>query len=386
MPSPLRRRSGSCRVWIAACLAALSLGACGESRNAEEGSDAARRRPLAPGERTATGTYEAYSELGYRLEWSGFPTIGPGERLKYLDVFDDIVVAQDSSSIISVLEYKNGQTRWVDQAAGKLTRMLGNLRDGNRLISSSETNALFYDVDTGNLEDNQRLDVVGNAKPLKAGPILIYGTANGQILGHLVLNGYRLWGNNLYSPIEVDPVFVAGTAALVSRTGDVIFVDPSRGSSTGRARMYDGPGAPVAVSEDLLFVASLDHSLYAISPQGGQVVWRLRTEHPLRSRPVHHDGVVYCHIPDEGLVALEATSGTRKWAAKEVKGYAIGMRAGRLLVWNAPEVVALDPRSGDVVTSVKLEEADFAFTDGFVDGTLMTANRRGTVEKWVPKF
>ena len=172
----------------------------------------------------------------------------------------------------------------------------------------------------------------------------------------------------------------------------MLIFDPATGMGRGRARISGGPGAPLAASDSMLFVASVDQSLYAFDAADCSLAWRRRTEAALRERPVYHDGKLYCSIPGTGLTCFEAETGRETWSARDVRGHVIGLRAGRLVVW-APAAGSgaggsawtLDPSTGQVIERVSLEHVSHVFTDTFVDGNLYTGTPNGVVAKFTPR-
>ena len=65
----------------------------------------------------------------------------------------------------------------------------------------------------------------------------------------------------------------------------------SSGTLLARTGIYGGCEADPVAGDGMVFFASLDQSIYGYD-LGGNQVWRLRTEHPLRTTPTYHDGVV----------------------------------------------------------------------------------------------
>lgn len=362
---------------------ALTAGGCATDNSRPQGMS-----PLARAEATPPQT-DAFNKLGYRLEWRGFPTMLPGERIRTLELLGDIVAVQESAGVVSVLEARSGQTRWSDQVAGRLTKFVGILREeseGGRLIVSSESEVYFYDIANGNLKDKQRLAQVVNTKPVRVGDILTYGCANGQLLGHFSLNGFRAWGSVLAGSVETDPVAAGnGRVAICSSAGELVVLDGQAGMSQGRTKMFVGPGAPIGASDTALYVASLDHSLYAFATDGALPIWRKRTDAPLRAKPVYHEGRVYCDMGAAGLTCFDSASGNQIWANPKAKGEIIGIRNKRLLAWDGTTAATLDPAKGTIIDAVTLDNISMLKPDEFIDGHLYAVSPNGIVNKLSPK-
>lgn len=376
---------------LTALAGAPLLSACSSS------GGAAKHAPQSATERAkATPVLlDDYAKLGYRLDWRGFPTMLPGEHITQFEIFGDVVVAQESAGVVSVLESRSGTTRWSEQVAGRLTKFVGILRNNERLLVSSESELYFYDIATGTLKDKQHLQQVVNTKPVQVGDILVYGCANGQVLGHLVANGFRAWASGLGGSIEADPTVTSGNrVAICSTTGELAIFDPLSGLSQGRAKIFSGPGAAFGSSDTALYIASNDHSLYAFTSEGVVPIWRKRTDAPLRLQPVFSNGRVYCDLGSGdgtgtfgGLTCLDAVTGKILWSNRKVSGQLVGIRNKRLIVWNAAEstAVSLQADDGATVETVKLPGVTMLKPDNFTDGNLYAVSGNGLVAKLAPK-
>jgi hypothetical protein len=354
-------------------------------------SDAGGTRLVSAADRNKAFTPEtdAYTKLGYRHAWTGFPTLSAGASLKSVDVLDDVIAVQDSAGVLSILEANSGIGRWNDQLGNRLTKFLGVIRAGNRIICTSETEAYFLDVDTGTLVNKQRLEKVGTTRPEIVNDLLVYGTSAGEVYGQVLGQGFRAWGLSLPGTVTVPPGRLGNTLGFVSSTGAVQFLDGATGNTFSRGQMYMGTLVPPAASGDLMFVASEDQSLYAFSPASSAPIWRHRTNVTLRHRPVYHNGSVYCTIPGEGLTSFaeygDAGRGHVNWSAKDVTGAVIGTRGGRLLVWDGSDACLVDTANGDIIDRVRLGDATSVTTDTFVDGNLYLTTREGLVVKLAPR-
>lgn len=333
--------------------------------------------------------HDAWASVGYRLAWEGYPEMGEGGRVKFMDLLGDVVVVQDTTNVVSVLEAESGVRRWSDKPARALNKFVGNVRSGDRLYVSSESEVYIYDVKTSTLVDRQNLERVVNTRPIVAQDVLVYGTSGGYVLGHQVSTNVTLWTNSFMDrgSVQADPISVSNLVGLVSQAGGVMFVDPLTGSSSGRAQVYSGTRVNMAASDDLMFVASTDHSLYAFAAENARQVWRVRTGAPLTHKPTHLEGRVFATLPGSGLTALEAETGTQIWSTDQVAGTVIGLRDDNLMVWNDDSQVMtlLDPRDGSIVNRVPLNGVQDVIAADQADGDLYVVWPRGVVAKFVPR-
>jgi outer membrane protein assembly factor BamB len=387
-------------------LAFAVFGGCEPDRNrlyitgsatADEPAPAARATGDAAGtlstvEQRAAGvptSDDEFAKLGFRRQWRGFPVMLPGAGVREFALLGDIVGVLDSKGIVTILEAGSGAQRWSDEAGGELTKFVGMVRIDKRIILSSESQAIIYDAATGSILDKQRLDRVVNTRPAVVGELLVYGTSSGEVLGQLTRTGYRLWGAGLTGAVSTPPIPVGddGTIGVVSDGGSVLLVQGGTGIGVGRNRMFAGSSVELASSDELLFVASVDQSLYAFSKNGGVQVWRIRTEYPLRHAPTYHDGVVYADLgPGKGLSAVVADTGVVKWSNEKVSGSVVGLRNKRLVAFDgAGNAATLDPATGKTVETATLPGMSILKTDAFVDGALYAIAPAGVVTKLIPR-
>lgn len=332
--------------------------------------------------------HEGWAKLGYRYDWTAYPAVAGAGTIHFVDAYPDVLVVQDKSGILSVVEATNGGVRWSSELANPLTKFVGNARDGDHIVCSSESEIFVLAVATGNLLARQQLEKVVNTKPLLmtrgGGSVAIYGTPTGEILAHYVGQGVKLWGVGTAAAIEGRPVLVGPAVGAVSQAGGVFFIDPSSGSLEGRARIFDGVATDPVSNGQLLFIASLDQSLYAFAPTGSQI-WRYRGTMPLHVQPTAEAAVVYCDIPDVGLSAFDAGTGKIMWSAKGVHGTVLARRQHHLIAWDGHTLTALDPDRGDVIDKAAMDGLAFAVVDKYEDGNLYAVSKSGVIAKFIPR-
>ncbi|MBX3363380.1 MAG: PQQ-binding-like beta-propeller repeat protein [Phycisphaeraceae bacterium] len=386
MPHDLSRvrRPSLARLGLAATLIATvgAFSAC---------SSGGSRGPKLEQVRTLELPGDDLARLGYRRDWAGFPFILAGQRIREIYPDTDGVFIQETGSTVSMFDVRTGQRLWNNTLAGPLTKFIsirrGIVKGSPVLLVTSESDVFALDPQTGNLLDRQNLRKVATSGPVVFGDLLIFGTSTGEVMAHLTRVSDKLWGSDLEGPIEYAPVRIGELVAAVARSGQIAFLEPTAGSLRGMARMHRGAGANPVAGDNLVFVPSLDQSLYAFDPYSGSQVWRLRTSQPITSQPVAHDGMLYIELAERGLCALAQTApahGSILWSNPDVRGTVIGMRSGRLLVWSGRELVSVSPANGTVFDRVTINGVAQLVTDNFVDGNLYAVGRGGSVVKLVP--
>lgn len=330
---------------------------------------------------------DPFYQLGFRLKWKGYAIVSDGRPLRSIDAFGDAVVTQDASNVVTVLDADTARIRWHDQVANDLSRHLANFRQGDELLSVSQTEVAFLDIRTGNLNERQRLSELANTRPVIASGVLVFGSSAGHIVGHNLSTGFQQWWIPMRSNIRSMPALVGGDVVVMAESGQGVIVEPDTGRiNYRRIDIFDGLDNNPIASDDAVYLASRDQSLWAIDRYDASVLWRVRTQHPFSKQPVIYDGVLFIPTRDRGLIAHAARGGDLLWTAPDVPGEVVAVQNDRLLVRDGQQMRLVDPGSGDVIESVTLPRADLITFDKFVDGEMYLALPGGEVHRYGRRF
>ncbi|MFI4853560.1 MAG: PQQ-binding-like beta-propeller repeat protein [Phycisphaerales bacterium JB065] len=327
---------------------------------------------------------EPFQKLGYRLNWTTGDTSERNSRVKMIDIFDDLVLTHNEGNSVAARDLASGQVRWSANLGNPLTKFNGNVRLGDRIIASSESELLILDAKTGNLEDRQRLAVLSNTAPGIADQyMLIYGSARGEVFGHDTRVGLKRWGFALNDRVNGNPVVMGRIAGAVAESGQVLLVNPITGEAIAPLQQIYGGVVNNPVSDGVnMYIASTDQSIYAFESTTGELRWRVRTQSPLEAQPAVYDGALYQYVPSEGMIAVNTRTGKRLWTNDEVDGTVIAVRKGNLVVFNGSEMMLLDPASGDIRERVAVPGVRKIAIDGFVDGNLVVLSGNSALARF----
>lgn len=389
MPRPLHFRSTRSRALVLSVSARLSaialvsaLAGCAGGGSAASGTGG----PSATGGTALASSRldrDGFSRLGYRLVWSGYASMSPGDTVAQTALAGDLLLLQDSSSTITALATSSGEIRWAAPLTSPTTRFTGLVREGKHVLACSESEIFVVDAEAGTLLNKQRLARVVNTAPARVGGSLVFGTTVGEVLCHLD-SGFKAWSYAIGGAIEADPIIVGDGVALASQAGQVIVLTPS-GSASARYTIFGGLACNMAASDSVLYVASLDQSIYAFDAYGNRPLWRKRTDSQLRTTPTFHRGRLYVEVPSAGLLCLDAGTGKDIWAAKGVRGTVIAAQNGSLIVWDGKESVRLDGATGDVLERATLPGFKALVPDRFENGHLYAVTVDGAIHKFEPR-
>jgi outer membrane protein assembly factor BamB len=369
---------------LAAAGLALAFGSAGACTGAGGGPVSARERL----QRIRVDD-AALRAIGYRRDWTGFPVLVRGERIRFVVPADDLVVVLESGGTVTAIEASNGSQRWANPIGRRLTTFVGVSVFAGQVHVSTESEVLVLDAATGHLVGRHPLDKLAATRPVIAGGLGIYGTWAGELMAHDMRSGLFVWGNAIWGDrppgaIDQPPVLIGDIVGAVSHSGEIFFAEAASGSERGRNRAFARSTSAPVTDGASMFVASLDQSLYSFDPAGGAQRWRHRTASPLSAQPAIVSGVLTCEIPGEGLVGFDPASGRVLWRAPQVRGTAVGERTGRMLVWDAPGAWLVDPARGDVEAAVRLDGITRLISDGKPDSFLYAVTDRGALMRLAP--
>jgi len=140
-------------------------------------------------------------------------------------------------------------------------------------------------------------------------------------------------GQHLFPPVEVDGNIAATPVLMGQRVYLTAYADhPSRGllaaydaragkrlwtftcqAAPGDARAYGFRAAP-CVHHDTVYVTSLDHHLYALDAETGDLRWQHDVGKGSACQPVWLRGLIIFGANDGNIYAVDAETGARAWA------------------------------------------------------------------------
>ncbi|MEM0983751.1 MAG: PQQ-binding-like beta-propeller repeat protein [Planctomycetota bacterium] len=345
----------------------------------------------------ATIRHADWAELGYRWDWAARPLVSSGEELQHVDFGDRVIITQDTGSWLTVLDTATGRREWTLEAANNLSTFMGNAVIGNDvLFSASRAQVYGFELRTGNTLLSMSPTRVISSRPLVVGPIMIAGSPADRVQALRVLDnagnaltgslreGLPIWEYRVNGTITATPVLMnvddQDIVAVVSDGGDVLFLRPSSGATTGRAKIAGGVSVDPVTDGEVLYVASLDQSVYAYTTKGERL-WRRRTGDRLTNAPVYHEFAVILTIPSEGLTSLSAFTGEPQWVNDQLQGEVIATRAGDLIVWDQRRrlLSRVQASTGDIIASFGMPDFERVIAPDLGDGPIYGITDRGAI-------
>jgi outer membrane protein assembly factor BamB len=165
-------------------------------------------------------------------------------------------------------------------------------------------------------------------------------------------------------------------------------VYPSNSSSLGDLKWKLKTGGKIfsspAVYNNVVYIGSEDHNLYAINKTTGELLWKFKTGGAVHSSPEVYKNVVFFGSYDGFYYALNASTGKLKWKFKTGGERKVGSKS----LWTMkPKEMYMDDLYDFFLSSPVLNLNDHALTIyfGSSDGNLYALNALTGKKKWAFK-
>jgi hypothetical protein len=346
--------------------------------------------------------HAAWRDIGFRWEWTSTPIKRGSGRIAFIHPVGDRVAVQSDDAWTCVVEANTGNTAWQVRNATRLTSFVDDFRQGDYLISCARPEMFIMDINSGNLLARQPMPVVVTTPPVVSQGHAVFGTPTGEVICHRfgtrtgaplpppLDGGIKAWGYLLDGTIVASPTQVGSLAGIVTENGEVFFVDILTGSGRGYSRISGGMDTNPVSDGSIMFVASRDQSLYAFEPDSDSYLWRYRTPDPISDQPAVHEGVLYCTIRSEGLVAFDVSQdardagqfGRKIWTSPDAAGEVIAIQKGDPIVWDGSAATRIDVNNGDIIATVPLDGVSKLLAGEFEDGELYAVGEKGQLIKF----
>lgn len=345
--------------------------------------------------RTFEVDLESWRSLGLELSWS---IAGRSNAdVEAIDPEGDVLITVDERSVVTVREDSTGAVRWSIQPTSPSEQFFNSIRVPNYAVSNVDgtvtnsdavlvvgaTEIFAYDLISGALLERYAEPQTISTPGLLAFDRVIVGTVTGRVISKRLLNGVNKWSYNMSGAVQGRPVRLAGgQVGVVSAGGEVLMIDSVDGDSfAGPLSIFGGIETDPVSDGGTLYVASMDHSIYAFDVRTSERIWRVRTQAPLLYQPSLYDGALYV-TTEKGLTAYNAQSGEELWTSADVEGEAVSTVRGDLLVFTGSELVLVDPGTGAIVDRISATQFEDIRADGFENADLYAVGRGGAIAKF----
>jgi outer membrane protein assembly factor BamB len=257
---------------------------------------------------------------------------------------DGVVYIATRANTVIALDSTTGEARWTFRARADFVASPALSADGSALFIGG-TNSIFYALNTEPEQQRVRWNatVGGPTQSSPAlssdGSILYFGCDDGGIYALHASNGTILWFHQTGGVVRSSPALSGGALfvgsvdrkvyALNSATGKclrVVLYVVTRATFFASLFLRAGrelwtfetqggiSSSPTVGGGAIVFVASFDSYVYALSAATGSLRWRYQTGGPVYSSPaLDAAGVIYVGSDDGRIHAIDGCSGKSRW-------------------------------------------------------------------------
>lgn len=172
----------------------------------------------------------------------------------------------------------------------------------------------------------------------------------------------RAWSYNLGGDAErlrlaLRPAVVGDIVYAASHDGDVVALSADTGRRVWRTDTKRPLSAGPEVEQGLVVVGSSDGDIIALDATSGEERWRVAVSSEVLARPLIHRDLVIVRAVDGHIAALSLTDGASRWRLDEpvprltLRGTAPPVLAQDRIIagFDSGKVLAIDPGNGDVL-------------------------------------
>lgn len=176
-------------------------------------------------------------------------------------------------------------------------------------------------------------------------PSIIVGSDNVVVYALDPATGDKNWELAFPSPLKASPLLYGNFVYLASSLGDTLYKVNAKTGEIVKKITYAGGGVgttatPIA-DANLIYLASLNGSLYAIDTGAYTTKWSYATGGSIQSSPVIYNGNVYIANTVGSIFCLEKTNGNPVPGASPAPTWSLSLPAARFV--SSPAIYGTSP-------------------------------------------
>ena len=241
------------------------------------------------------------------------------DRIAYITQFDGVLYIQTKHGMVHAMDAETGKKIWSTQI-GRMSQV--SLAPGvNQQYLAVINGTTLHVLDrVGGKEKFQRtLTNVPGTGPALSDTMVYVCMVNGLIEGYHLEDQHALrWFYQSVGRITTQPVVSDGSFAWTTDKGYFYVADSDPPKVRLRVETQAEITSRPAHWTPYLYACSLSGSVYALSEETGQTVWKYPAGSSLSKQPAAIKGVVYI-VPDAGgMYALDGETGAERWFAPNI--------------------------------------------------------------------
>lgn len=226
-------------------------------------------------------------------------------------IYEGIILFGSEDHRLYAVSTRNGREVW-NYLTERPIRSSPTIAEGCVFIGSDD--GYLHAV---NLSTHNRLWRFDAVQPVRSTAFttkdfIYFGSDNGE-LNCITYQGDVKWKFRAKRGITSSPSYHDGVVYVASLDSTVYALEAKSGWMIWRFHMGKGSVSSPAIAFGNVYVGSADGNLYCIEAGGGREVWKFSTEHQVSGSPVIYKDAVYFGSVDGNIYCLEAKNGRQRW-------------------------------------------------------------------------
>lgn len=245
--------------------------------------------------------------------------------------FEGNIIFGSEDKKLHVISQRSGKIVWTYYTNGPV-RSSPFLAEGHIFFGSDD--GLLHAV---NGLSGRQAWAVDTGAPIRSSPLVLneriyFGNEAGDFFCN-DLTGATKWRFKAKRAITATPVVSKGIIFVGSMDSTIYALDLKTGFVVWRSRLNKATISTPAVIENFIFIGSADNSLYCLDVNSSKEVWQFSTEHQVNSPiTIYRDSVIFGSV-DKNLYCLEYRTGRLQWKFKTDGPITGGIAAGENLIY-----------------------------------------------------
>ncbi len=252
---------------------------------------------------------QSLSEAGLLKVWQLGLELPKHQHLTDIYLVDDQLYAATDDGYVFAIHADTGAIRWLRRVSSEGYRIRRPCHVEDRVVFVTPTTLLQVNRLSGEGASKTELRFPAGSSAVTDGQQILMGGLDRRLHAFQAADPLLGWQLIVNGPITSTPAMFkdpGGVSVVVAAADDgtVYACTAGRKAFRWQANTWGSVTADLVVSEEGVYVACRDRSLYLLDPAFGEVRWRARFSGPLQESPVVTSDSAYQFCPDDGLVSV----------------------------------------------------------------------------------
>ncbi|MFZ0035527.1 MAG: PQQ-binding-like beta-propeller repeat protein [Sedimentisphaerales bacterium] len=322
---------------------------------------------------------EALKQAELEIVWESKLPIKTGESLEQLFILGNHIYGLSSQNFLVSMNRENGNVIFSRSIAEARLPVAGLGLYKDELFSVAGNRLVEISSDSGEERNAKSLEFGATCPAVRNSSYFYVAGVDKRIHTLRAEDKIQVFEAAAENDSTITSV-VADENSVVFATdaGNVISITPDRSKRVWEFEAAGGIAQPIVKDAESLFAASGDTNIYRLNAQTGKLVWKYQTGAMLRSGPRVTEKVVYQHVRNEGLSAIDKESGGLLWRLAEGVDLLAEANGKVYVITNAGTLAVMDNKKAKQQYSVNLAGVS-KYASNAADSKIYIADKEGRI-------